>query len=160
MRCRQLLAPVVLLVAAGCHAASSTSPAVNAREEPQAQSSEAAAAPEAAPTPVAPNAPVSGAHSRVTAFFSGHSLLDNPMPDWVELIAQSRGDSLGWEEQIVLGSPIRVRTRGDDPDASSWPGFSLGKSKSGKGIDVLAELKSPTALSHGEKYERLLITER
>ncbi len=93
-------------------------------------------------------------------FFSGHSLLDNPLPDWVELIAQSRGASLGWEQQIVLGSPIRVRTKGDDPEASGWPGYRLGKSKSGGGIDVLGELGNPTALAQGEKYERLLITER
>ncbi len=93
-------------------------------------------------------------------FFSGHSLVDNPLPDWVELIAESRGDTLGWEEQIVLGSPIRVRTKGNDPNATGYPGYQLGKGKNGGGIDVLRELKSPTALAPGEKYERLVITER
>lgn len=97
---------------------------------------------------------------RALAFFSGHSLLDNPLPDWIELIAESRGDSLGWQEQIVLGSPIRIRTKGDDAKASGYPGYQLGKSKSAGEIDVLRELKSPTALQPGEKYERLVITER
>jgi hypothetical protein len=87
-------------------------------------------------------------------------LLDNPMPDWVELIADSRGDKLGWEEQIVLGSPIRVRTRGDDAKASGWFGYSLGKNRSGSGLDLLAELKQPSRLAAGEKYDTLLIAER
>ncbi len=94
------------------------------------------------------------------AFFSGHSLLDNPLPDWIELIAESKGASLGWEEQIVLGSPIRVRTKGDEPDAAGYTGYQLGKSKSGGKIDVLRELKAPAALLPGEKYDRLVITER
>lgn len=93
-------------------------------------------------------------------FFSGHSLLDNPLPDWVELIATSRGGALGWEEQIVLGSPIRVRTKGNDPNAPGYPGYGLGKSKSGGAIDVLSELARPTQLAAGEKYQRLVITER
>jgi hypothetical protein len=98
--------------------------------------------------------------ARVRAFFSGHSLLDNPLPDWVELIATSRGETLGWEEQLVLGSPIRVRTKGNDPNAAGYPGYALGKSKSGGRIDVLAELARPTQLAPGEKYQRLVITER
>ncbi len=97
---------------------------------------------------------------RARVFFSGHSLLDNPLPDWIETIAVSRGDSLGWQEQIVLGSPIRVRSKGDDPNASGFPGYQLGKSKSGGGIDVLRELDNPTQLAPGEQYNRLLITER
>jgi hypothetical protein len=96
---------------------------------------------------------------RRNVFFSGHSLVDNPLPDWVELIAASRGDTLGWEEQIVLGSPIRVRTKGNDPNAPGYPGYQLGKGKNG-GIDVLRELKNPTALAPTQKYERLVITER
>jgi len=103
-------------------------------------------------------APAKGARQRV--FFSGHSLLDNPLPDWVELIAESRGQTLGWQEQLVLGSPIRVRTKGNDVEAAGYPGYALGKSKSGGSIDVLAELARPTQLAPGEKYQRLVITER
>jgi hypothetical protein len=99
-------------------------------------------------------------HSRANVLFSGHSLLDNPMPDWVELIADSRGGKLGWEEQIVLGSPIRVRTRGDDAKSSGWFGYSMGKNRSGSGLDLLAELAQPRRLAAGEKYDTLLIAER
>ena len=108
-----------------------------------------------APASAGPSTP-----ARLRVFFSGHSLIDNPMPDWVESIAQSRGESLGWQEQIVLGSPIRVRTRGNDPESKSFSGYRLGKSKSGGKIDVLRELASPTELRPGEKYDRLVITER
>lgn len=111
-----------------------------------------------APPDGAAAAPAKGARQRV--FFSGHSLLDNPLPDWVELIAESRGQTLGWHEQLVLGSPIRVRTRGNDIEAAGYPGYKLGKSKSGGAIDVLAELARPTQLAPGEKYQRLVITER
>lgn len=109
-----------------------------------------------------PGAPVATAatNRRARVFFSGHSLLDNPLPDWVEAIAKSRGESMGWQEQIVLGSPIRVRTKGNDPDASGFSGYRLGKSKGGGKSDVLNELARPTQLAPGEKYERLVITER
>jgi hypothetical protein len=110
------------------------------------------------PTGTVSSKPPAGQRLRV--FYSGHSLLDNPLPDWTELIAVSRGDSLGWQEQIVIGSPIRVRTKGDDAKAAGFPGYQLGKSKGGGKIDVLRELQAPTALAHGEKYERLVITER
>ena len=105
-----------------------------------------------------PTKPSTGQRHRV--FFSGHSLLDNPLPDWVELIAIGEGDTLGWQEQIVLGSPIRVRTKGMDMEGSKFSGYQLGKSKSAGKIDVLAELKNPTQLAPGEKYDRLVITER
>ncbi len=147
-----------LAIALGCRAGRTAPPA--SLEEPAPSSSPehgTALALEAAP---AAQEPSGSDGKRLRVLFSGHSLLDNPMPDWVETIAESRGDSLAWQEQIVLGSPIRVRTKGDDPDESGWPGYRLGKSKSGGDVDVLAELKNPAELAHGEKYERLLITER
>lgn len=116
------------------------------------------------PAPVREAVPVSAppapSSERANVFFSGHSLLDNPLPDWIELIAASRGDRLAWQEQIVLGSPIRVRTKGDDPEGAAFPGYQLGKGKSGGAIDVLEELAQPTELAPGEKYQRLVITER
>jgi hypothetical protein len=100
------------------------------------------------------------ARQRVRAFFSGHSLLDNPLPNWIEAMALSRGDSLGWQQQIVLGSPIRIRTRGEDPKARDPAGYRLGRSRAGGPIDVLRELEQPVQLAPGEKYDRLVITER
>jgi hypothetical protein len=105
-------------------------------------------------------APERAKGQRLRVFFSGHSLLDDPLPGWIESIAQSRGDSLGWQMQIVLGSPIRVRTKGNDPKASTFSGYQLGKDKKNGPIDVLRELAQPTQLAPGEKYDRLLITER
>jgi hypothetical protein len=96
----------------------------------------------------------------VRAFFSGHSLLDNPLPDWIESIATSKGDTLEWDEQIVIGSPIRIRTKGEDPESADFTGYQLGKDKNGGSIDVLSELAQPTELGAGGKYERLVITER
>lgn len=93
-------------------------------------------------------------------FFSGHSLLDNPMTDWVELIATSRGHQLGWEQQIVIGSPIRIRTKGANTSTADFPGYAQGKGRSGGNVDVLAELASPSRLGPGERYDTLLITER
>jgi hypothetical protein len=104
--------------------------------------------------------PEKAAGQRLRVFFSGHSLLDQPLPDWIESIASSRGDSLGWQMQIVLGSPLRVRTKGTEPKASTFAGYQLGKNKSNGPIDVLRELAQPTQLAPGEKYDRLLITER
>jgi len=97
---------------------------------------------------------------RVRAFFSGHSLLDNPLPNWIEAMARGRGDSLGWQQQIVLGSPIRLRTRGEDANGSGFDGYRLGRSRAGGPIDVLGELERPVQLAPGEKYDRLVIAER
>jgi hypothetical protein len=119
-----------------------------------ARSARADAAPPGNMSPGTPSA------QRLRAFFSGHSLLDDPLPSWVESIAASRGDSLGWQMQIVLGSPLRVRTKGNEPKASAFSGYQLGKSKTAGPIDVLHELAMPTQLGPGEKYDRLVITER
>lgn len=97
---------------------------------------------------------------RVRAFFSGHSLLDNPLPNWIEAMALSRGDSLGWQQQIVLGSPIRIRTRGEDPEGHAFEGYRLGRSRAGGPIDVLGELANPVQLAPGERYDHLVIAER
>ena len=103
-----------------------------------------------------------GLHARTSAhvLFSGHSLMDNPVPNWVESIAHARGDELGWEEQIVIGSPLRARTRGEDEGASDFSGYAQGKRKDGGSVDVLAELAHPTALSAKEHYDTLVVTDR
>jgi hypothetical protein len=100
------------------------------------------------------------ARSAANVLFSGHSLLDNPIPDYVAAIAAAKGDALGWEQQIINGSPIRIRTRGSDSAAFGYPGYATGKNRTGTGRDLLAEIKAPTQLSGGQKYDTLLITER
>ncbi len=92
-------------------------------------------------------------------FFTGHSLIDNPLPDWVDLIARSLGKSVAWEEQIVIGSPLRARTRGDDAESSGWAGYKNGKNRNGDGMDVIAELRYPTHVRTGRPYDTLVVAE-
>nr|CAD6596953.1 hypothetical protein RTCK_00424 [Rhizobium sp. TCK] len=84
--------------------------------------------------------------------FSGHSLLDNPLPDWVERIVRSKDGFLKWEEQIVIGSPVRVRTWGD----GGWSGYRKGKNRGGDDRDIAKELRQP---QDGEPYDALVLAE-
>jgi hypothetical protein len=87
--------------------------------------------------------------SSARTFFSGHSLLDNPLPDFVAGIAEAEGQSVHWNQQIVIGSPIRVRTWG----SGDWSGYRQGKNRSGSDMDVVTELRSPRTLGAGERYD-------
>lgn len=99
--------------------------------------------------------------TRARMFLSGHSLTDDPLADFVADIAKSRGADFGYNEQIVIGSPIRVRTKGGSTQDDGWPGYSTGKNRGGaSGMNVIAELRSPATLGAGEKYDTLVITER
>lgn len=89
-------------------------------------------------------------------FFTGHSLLDNPIPDFVELIARSKEDDVGWNQQNILGSPIRVRTQG----SGNWEGYGVGKNRAGEGLDVVNELLTGATLGPDEGYDTLVIVER
>lgn len=93
-------------------------------------------------------------------FLSGHSLTDDPLADFVLEIAASRGKDFNYNQQIGLGSPIRVRTKGGSFDDPGWPGYSTGKNRDGSNMNVIEELKSPATLGPGELYDTLLITER
>lgn len=106
--------------------------------------------------------PVDGWIPRDSArvFLSGHSLTDDPLADYVATIAGSLGDDFNHNQQIGIGSPIRVRTLGDSWENLDWPGYKLGKNRDGVDMDVIAELKSPATLGPGELYDTLVITER
>jgi hypothetical protein len=105
--------------------------------------------------------PITGERTRARVFFSGHSLLDSPMPEFVGEIAASLGTDLKFNYQIVIGSPIRIRTKGDNVDAPGWPGYSGGKNRGDtSGMNVITELKTPRTLGAGERYDTLLLTER
>nr|WP_250810149.1 hypothetical protein [Neorhizobium tomejilense] len=103
--------------------------------------------------------PASDAQHSAQIFFTGHSLIDNPLPDWVELIAQSQGKTIAWEEQIVIGSPLRVRTRGDDAESRGWAGYKYGKNRNGDGMNVIEELQHPTHVHTGRPYDTLVLAE-
>lgn len=94
--------------------------------------------------------------SRARIFFSGHSLLDNPMPDYVDSIAKSQGKDIHWNQQNIIGSPLRVRTWGN----GNWEGYRQGKNRDGNNMNVVQEFLSPQTLGQGDKYDTLLITER
>ncbi|MCI0669109.1 MAG: hypothetical protein L0Y64_01470, partial [Myxococcaceae bacterium] len=125
-----------------------------------------------APAPRAPDpqatAPMSDAGkreplSRARVFFSGHSLLDNPLPDFIESIASAQGQDLRWNQQNVTGSSLRVRTNGGHGRtwaSDRWKGYLQGKNREGSGMDVLRELRSPQTIGPGERYDTLVITER
>jgi len=93
-------------------------------------------------------------------FISGHSLTDNPLADHLLTISASLGTDLQYNQQIGIGSPIRVRTKGGDTSAAGWPGYSFGKNRDGNNMNVVAELRSPQTLGVGEVYDTLVLTER
>jgi hypothetical protein len=88
-------------------------------------------------------------------FYTGHSLIDNPLPEYVELIAKSLGKQIDWEEQIVIGSPLRARTWGD----GNWTGYHSGKNRTGRGMDVAAELRRHSRMTSGRPYDTLVVAE-
>lgn len=96
-----------------------------------------------------------GERQSAQVLYTGHSLMDNPLPEYIELIARSLGKEIGWEEQIVIGSPLRVRTWGD----GGWAGYSYGKNRRGDGMNVVEEFRNPKRLAQGRRYDTLVATE-
>lgn len=124
-----------------------------------------AAGPAPSAAPVAWGTPIGSAR----IFISGHSLTDQPADSGGsaqslgnQLVRTANGllgsDAARYNQQIALGSPIRVRTAGPANDRASWPGYSLGKNASGNNLNVLAELRNP-ATPGIARYDTLLITE-
>ena len=92
-------------------------------------------------------------------FISGHSLTDNPYADYLVQITKSFGIKSEYNQQIVIGSPIRVRTRGNDSGGKDFPGYQLGKNREGSGMQVLKELRGHNTIQ-SQQYDYLIITER
>jgi hypothetical protein len=98
-----------------------------------------------------------GPHTRARVFLSGHSLTDDPLASNLGSIAAGEGQDYAYNEQIIIGSPMRARTRG----AGGWAGYHEGKNRDGStGLYVVDELRSPATLGAGEVYDTLVITER
>ncbi len=93
-------------------------------------------------------------------FFSGHSLMDNPYADYLESISVSLNKTVNWNQQIGLGSPIRVRTSGSALPPNNWQGYLLGKNKVGFDMNVIQELSNPATIGVNAQYDFLIITER
>lgn len=93
-------------------------------------------------------------------FVSGHSLMDNPYADYLANIHDSQGISHQWNQQIGIGSPIRVRTSGNQAPPNNWAGYRTGKNRDTVDMDVIAELNNPGTIGSNAQYDALLITER
>jgi len=98
-------------------------------------------------------------------FVSGHSLMDNPYADYLQIISEGKGVDYNWNQQIGIGSPIRIRTSGNnlpdpDPNNNDWSGYSKGKNRDTVDMNVITELANPTTLGPNEVYDTLIITER
>lgn len=93
--------------------------------------------------------------STATYFVSGHSLTDDPYAHDIAQLAEGFGQVAQWNQQIGIGSPIRVRTQ-FTPDAG-WAGYSKGKNRDGRDMNVLAELAAPRTVKG--RYDTLVITE-
>lgn len=95
-------------------------------------------------------------------FVSGHSLTDGIGGRVVD-IAAALGDSSAFNQQIILGSPIRVRKRGSS--TNQWPGYSEGTNRSPdgysstSGLNVISELLNPQTIGSGRRYDTLVIAE-
>lgn len=98
--------------------------------------------------------------SSVRLMLSGHSLTDNPLADYLVDITAKTSDSFNYNQQIVLGSPIRVRTRGNDSNSNNWTGYSQGKNKNGgDNLNLINEIRNPQTIGSGQLYNTLVITE-
>jgi len=94
-------------------------------------------------------------------FISGHSLMDNPYADYLQSISTDKGLDYNWNQQIGIGSPIRVRTSGATlPDTNLWTGYLTGKNRDTFDMNIISELANPMTIGDGELYDSLVITER
>jgi hypothetical protein len=90
-------------------------------------------------------------------FYSGHSLMDRPLPDFVQAIARSLDTPAQWNRQYIVGSSIQRRTQGAHPSLPGWHGYRDGYNRDGEGLDVIAELRAPQTIDGS--YDVLVITE-
>lgn len=102
--------------------------------------------------------PGSAMPSPLRIFYSGHSLMDRPLPDHVEALAQAEGREVQWERQYRVGSLLRERTRGLDASSASWSGWTLGDNRQGSGLDVAAALSG--RIPALPPFDVLVVTER
>lgn len=135
---------------------------------PQPSASAAAQAPEnapaaAAPRAVSPSGPMPAAarwgtpRESARFFVSGHSLTDDPYASNIADIARSLigSQAANFNQQIVIGSPIRIRTGAPN----NFAGYSTGKNRPfGQGLDIRKEFASGGTIN-GDRYDTLVITE-
>lgn len=100
-----------------------------------------------------------GVKTSQRVYLSGHSLMDNPMGDYLADIAQKQSQDYQWNQHIIIGSPMRVRVNGDTTGSfSGW--ISSGKDKTGNtSINIINEVRNPMTIGTGNKYNALVVGE-
>lgn len=91
----------------------------------------------------------------VRFFVSGHSLTDNPYGNYLLGLFKSAGSKAHWNQQMILGSPIRVRTRGMQYD-SNWTGYRQGKNGNG---DYHVDVNREFSAGSQRPYTHMVIAE-
>lgn len=94
---------------------------------------------------------------RARFFVSGHSLTDDPYAADIADIARGLGgrQAADYNQQIAIGSPIRLRTG----MPKSLAGYSTGKNRPyGQNLDIRDELRTGASIQ-GDRYDTLVITE-
>lgn len=107
--------------------------------------------------------PVLPVRNEARIFVSGHSLTAPPMQGDLVEIARSLHTPAWVNQQVLVGSTLRMRTRGGDGSGQdapgpAWSGYRQGANREGEGLDVLAELRAPRTIPG--RYDTLLVTER
>jgi hypothetical protein len=100
----------------------------------------------------------SAPRSSARVFISGHSLVDQPMPDFLSGVAESRGTPMPWNRHYIVGSSIGRRVRGADVSSNGFAGYGEGYNRASENMDVIEELKSGGTV--GGPYDALIITEQ
>jgi hypothetical protein len=95
---------------------------------------------------------------RMNVFWSGHSLTDPPIPEFVAEIAGGFGTSMQWNRHSMAGASLQARTRGRPPSESGWDGYRQGYNRDTENMDVIAEFLAPRTIGGG-RYDVLVITE-
>lgn len=94
-----------------------------------------------------------------TVFFSGHSLMDQPMPGFVAAIAAEQGVDMRWNRHYIVGSSIERRVRGANVAGSSWDGLREGFNRDSENLDILREIATGASVG-GRPYNALVVTEQ
>jgi hypothetical protein len=98
------------------------------------------------------------APQRINVFWSGHSLTDPPIPEFVKEIAGGFGTSMQWNRHSMAGASLQARTRGRPPSETGWDGYRQGFNRDTENMDVIAELRLPRTVDGG-RYDALVITD-
>jgi hypothetical protein len=96
--------------------------------------------------------------SGINVFWSGHSLTDPPIPEFVAEISAGFGKPSAWNRHSMAGASLEMRTRGNPPAPTGWRGYQQGFNRDTDDMDVIEELRTHRSVG-GQPYGALVITE-